>query len=238
VKVLDATVALRASNYESVQRLAEAAASADPENAEAWFLQGLVADLRRNLPVAEQNYRKAAQAAPQSPEYSNNLARALLEQGKFDESINEYRKISDFPLAFVERALAHWAKSEFGPAKDAQRDALKMLSDTNLEKNFYNRREWVFRLEDTGVALGPVMDKRCYVELEEAATRRLAGDASVDFPPKTCADPRHELRLLVAHDLCRFVPSALKEKADALREGLAQTDDCPRLKFESARNTL
>ena len=47
----------------------------------------------RETAGAVENYKKAVDAAPDSPQYRGNLARGLLELGKFREALQEYRKI-------------------------------------------------------------------------------------------------------------------------------------------------
>lgn len=226
--VIDATYNLRREeNYEKARALAKAATQADPQNAEAWFLLGLDRDLAGESGGAEEHYRKAATAAPDSPQYRSNLARLLLDDGQFDKAIGEYRKVRQFPLARLEQALGHWAKGEFDNALAAQRDALRMLGDAALMDSYFNRRMWQFPLPV--VQLPKVEDRHCYASIEEAATRRLAGDAAVAFPPTVCGDPPVEIAKLVADDLCRFVDGPQPEFADragALRLALRLPAAC------------
>jgi tetratricopeptide (TPR) repeat protein len=234
--ILEAQYWLRQGNYDTARSLAEAASKEDQNNAEAWFLLGLDRDLSGDTAAAVDHYRKAVDAAPASPQYRSNLARGLLELGKFHDALQEYRKIRQFPLARVEQALAHWAQGEMREAADAERDALKMLGDAGLSTRFYNRRAWLFRLPNKGVRLSSPEDKRCYALLGEAASRRLAGEAAVAFPPAECNNPPLELRELLADDLCRFVDRpqpTLSAAARSLRQGLAMPEDCT----ESIRNT-
>jgi tetratricopeptide (TPR) repeat protein len=234
--VLEAQYWLRQWNYDKARSLVEAAVKEDQNNAEAWFLPGLDRDLSGDTAAAVENYRKAVEAAPSSPHYCSNLARGLLELGIFHEALQEYRKISQFPLARVEQALAHWAQGEMREAADAARDALKMLGDAGLSTRFYNRRAWLFRLPNKGIRLSSPEDKRCYALLGEAASRRLAGEAAVAFPPSECHDPPQAIRELLADDLCRFVDRpqpTLSAAARSLRQGLAMPEDCT----GSIRNT-
>lgn len=234
--VLDATYWLRQEDYGKVRDLATAATQADERNAEAWFMRGLLEDLAGNLALAENHYRKATLAAPDSPQYRNNLAHVLFDTRRLDEAITEYRKISQFPLARLEQALIHWTKGEMALARDAQWDALKMLEDRELMKHSYNLRSWVFTLvnfplpNNEGVRLIKPVDKFCYARLAEAASRRLVGEASATFPPADCAEPPVEIRQLVADDLCRYVDTpqpGLAEIAAELRRALNHPTTCP-----------
>ena len=234
--ILEAQYWLRQENYDKARTLVEAASKEDQNNAEAWFLLGLDRDLSGDTAAAVDHYRKAVDAAPASPQYRSNLARGLLELGRFHEALQEYRKISQFPLARVEQALAHWAQGEMRQAADAERDALKMLGDAKLSSRFYNRRAWLFRLPNKGIRLSSPEDKRCYALLGEAASRRLAGEVAVAFPPSECNDPPLAIRELLADDLCRFVDRpqpTLSAAARSLRQELAMPEDCT----ESIRNT-
>lgn len=231
VNVLLAQYWLWKQDYDQARSSAEAARTADAKNAEAWFLLGLNLDLAGDVRGAKEHYRRATEAAQDSPQYRNNLAHALLELGSFDEAIQEYRLVRQFPLAPVERALAHWAKGELGDAADAQASAIRMLEDAVLSDRFYNRREWIFLLRDigTGIGLGPLKDKRCYAELGEAASQRLKGEA-VAFPPADCRRAPVGLRELVAHDLCQFVDKwqpTLRATARELRQALGMPGECP-----------
>ena len=225
--VLEAAGWVRENDYGHARRRAEAAIGEDPKNAEAWFLLGLVLDLTGE-PGAVDHYRKATEAAPDSPQYRGNLARALLDQGEYDEALREYRKVKQYPLARVEQGLAHWAKGELGEAADAQRAAVTMLDDAELSKRFYNRREWLFQLPDKGIGLGS-RDKRCYAVLAEAASHRLAGKAD-PFPALRCKEPSLWVRELLADDLCRFVDApqpAFSAEAGRLRQELDMPENCP-----------
>jgi tetratricopeptide (TPR) repeat protein len=228
--VLQATNLLRKGDFDNARLLVERALKADEKNAEAWFLLGFDAYLAGDTAAATSHYRKAADAAPESPQYGSSLARALLDTGKVDASLKLFRTISQFPLARVEQALAHWAKGEMREAADAQRDTVKMLDDPTLMDRFYNRRGWVFRLPHKGIILSRSDDKRCYALLGESASRTLAGDTATAFPPPTCSAPPLEIRELVADDLCRFVDlrqPGLAAAVESLRQALGQAETCP-----------
>jgi tetratricopeptide (TPR) repeat protein len=219
----------RREDYDQARSLAQSALESDPQHAEAWFLLGLDYDLNGKLEDAIVHYRQAVEIAPDSPPYRNNLAHALLELGRYEEALSEYRLIIQFPLARVEQALALWALGRLDEAAESQRQALAMLGDTALMGSFFNRRSWMFTLSKQGVRLPVVEEKRCYARLGEAASRRLAGEMDAEgFPPPGCAFPH--LKALVADDLCRYVEAvqpSLALTAQRLRQMLGQTGSCP-----------
>ena len=228
--VLEAALAIKGGDFSGAGKSLETAVTADPANAQAWFLLGLVHDLTGEDGDAIAAYRRAVDLAPQSPQYRSNLARTLLDGGAADAAIEQYRQISQFPLARIEQALAHWARGEWGEAAEAQRAALAMLDDAKLMDNPANRLGWRFELRDqappnNGVQLASLADKRCYALLGQAVSRRLAGKPWV--LPKCGSQEVAPLaiRRLVADDLCRFVDHyqpALKPAASALRRALDQ----------------
>ena len=219
----------RDEDRDKARALVSQALKADPQYAEAWFLQGLDHDLNGKLDDAIEAYGKAVTLAPDSPPYRNNLAHTLLESGRYEKALDEYRRISQFPLAQVEQALALWALGRLDEAGEAQRQALAMLGDAALMGSFFNRRAWVFTLSDQGVRLQGLEEKRCYALLGEAASRELAGGVGAAvFPREDCA--LAHLRLLVADDLCRYVEAAQPSLAPAalrLRRALGQAQACP-----------
>ena len=226
--VLEATMAMRQKNYDKARETLQIAVNSDPRNAEAWFLLGLDRDLAGDVEKAADHYRKAVELAPDSPQYRSNLARMLLDHSKLDQAIQEYQKISQFPLARVEQALGHWAKGEMREAGDAQRDALTMLDNEVFQVQFYNLLSWIFPLAK--VQLTKQEDKRCYVLLAVSASRRLAGKTEDPFPPKACNDPPKAVSKLLADDLCRFVDlpqPSLAAAAGGLRGALGQPEICP-----------
>jgi Flp pilus assembly protein TadD len=85
--ILEAQYWVRKENYDKARSLAEAASKEDQNNAEAWFLLGLDRDLSGDTAAAVDHYRKAVDAAPESPQYRSNLARGLLELSKFQEAL-------------------------------------------------------------------------------------------------------------------------------------------------------
>jgi tetratricopeptide (TPR) repeat protein len=229
--VLAATRHLARNEVEQVRAPAAAATQAAPANAEGWYLLGWDRELAGETAAAIPYYQKAADLAKSSPQYRNNLARALLETGQVAAALQEYRQIDRFPLARLEQGLGYWAQGCWREAIDARVDALRMLDEAPLMEVYYNRRDWRFFLPDQGVRLAALADKRCYAQLGEAAARRLAGETA-DFPPKDCDRPPVEIARLVADDLCRFVDGyqpGRRQVTRALRRALRQPETCPRI---------
>ena len=229
--VLYATYLLGKGDYDEARKLATVAKDRDANNAEAWSLLGLDLALSGDWRGAAKHYTKATLAAPDSPQYRGNLARALLEAGDVDRAIAEYRTVGALPLPLIERGLAHWAKGEWEEALDARADAVKDLDQARASTEFYDRRDWIFLLLDKGkgVRLVTREDKRCYAILAESASRVLAGEAAVVFPPRECGHVPLAIRELLADDLCRFVdapqPSHAAE-AGMLRQAIGMPVDC------------
>jgi predicted Zn-dependent protease len=229
--VLEARYWLRVPDYEKAGALAEQALKEDERNAEAWFVLGLRREQAGDAQKAIEHYRKALEAAPESPQYRNSLARALLETGKPDDALAEFKTIREFPLARLEEATAYWAKGDMRQAAAAQKEAASMLDNSQLASRYHNRREWTFRVPpgNNGVSLSTGADKACYAKLSEAASRSLAGESGVAFPPAGCEQPRKEVGALLADRLCRFVEKpqpAMAGTANRLRRSLGVTGAC------------
>jgi tetratricopeptide (TPR) repeat protein len=228
--VLEARYWLRLPDYAKAGALAEQAVKADRKHAEAWFVLGLHHEHAGDISQAVEHYRKAADAAPGSPTYRSSLARGLLEMGKPDEALVEFRSIRDFAHARLEEAMAHWAKGDMRQAADAQREALSMLGDAGVSGRYHNRREWMFPVGKNGARLSTVEDKLCYARLGESASRSLAGESAVAFPPAGCERTRQAVREVVAEKLCRFVAKpqpSLGATVSRLRRSLGMSEGCP-----------
>jgi tetratricopeptide (TPR) repeat protein len=210
---------------------ATAATQADEKHAEAWNLRGLGDYMMRNPAAATEDYRRAADNGPDSPQYRSNYARSLLEQGQVGDAVREYGLVKNYALARVEGALALWAQGNISDAGAWQREALKILDDDAVEHKFYNRRSWVFFLPERGVELIPQKDKRCYAQLGLAVTEQFSDSPSAPFPPPACSEKEMWvwIRKLVADDICRFLemPNAqFAQKASLLRQRLGEGQPC------------
>ena len=231
--VMDATLAMHREAFAGAAATLGDAVIADPRNAEAWFLLGLVRDLAGDKQKAIGDYRQAAALAPESPQYGSNLARVLLDQGDAAAAVAQYRRLGGFPLARIEQALGHWALGQWREAAQAQGEALALLDDQALMARPSNRLGWRFALTDRpppddGVHLANAADKRCYALLGQAVSLRLAGGTA---PLPGCPEAHQDaIRTLVADDLCRFVdrdPLARKAAVGPLRRALGQPATCP-----------
>ena len=231
LRVFDATMVLRQNNSDEAQKILTPAVAADPNNAEAWYLLGYIQDLAGHVQEAMDYYQKAVVAAPESPQYRSNWARALLDTGKIDDAITEYDKIAQFPLARIEQALAYWSQGKFAEAAGAQGNAVQMLENDTLMTNFNNRRLWWFELpNNNNVRLPTTNEKLCYALLAESASLTLAQDRATTFPPDKCSKPPSHIRELLADNLCRYVDLRQPQfaaRAAELREIMGQPKICP-----------
>ncbi len=230
--VLEARYLLRKPDYDKAGLLAEQAVKSDNAYAEGWFLLGVQREHTGDSARAVDNFRIASEKASDSPLYRSSLARALLEAGKTDDALAEFRKVRDFPLARLDEAMAHWAKGDMRQALAAQREALGMLENTELSGRYYNRREWMYRLAPgaNGVRLASREEKLCYARLGESASRALAGESAAAVLPPGCERAPKEMHELLAAQLCRFVDKpqpALRQTAGRLRRALGQSEHCP-----------
>lgn len=230
--VIQAARLLRESKPAEMEKQLKDALKADPRHAEAYNLLGLARQHRDgDVQAAADSYRRAAELAPDSPQYRDNLAATLLEKGDYANAIAEYRGIHRFPLARVEEAKAHWALGRFADARARLEDAVNGLQDEAMSKELPNRRAWEFYFGDHGYRLAAPGDKRCYAALLLSVAGLLKDGKR--FVPDACvgAEKKRYLRDLLADDLCRYVitphPTAPAAKsAEALRRALGETVAC------------
>jgi hypothetical protein len=107
-----------------------------------------------------------------------------------------------------------------------------MLENSELTGRYHNRRAWMFRVaqKNTDVHLASNEDQLCYARLGESASRSLAGESAVAFPPSGCKRPPVAIRELLADNLCRFVDRpqpSLGAAAQRLRVSLGMNARCP-----------
>lgn len=213
---------------------------AESTHAEAWSLRALVigtylGDVQSALPW----YAKAASLDAANPAYAANVARALLDLGRYEEAVGRYRVIHGYVLAHAERALGQWALGRFDDAAQSLEEAQSLRASKDSidpDRVPYNTRSWLFRfryVQDAGIELN-AWDQDCYVALNLMMSYRLADPArpAFPYPPKTCPKPREKLRFLVADDLCRFVDEnrpALAATTRALRHLLVGQEACDTL---------
>jgi len=226
--VLRAQNEMREGQWDAARKTADLATQGDPRHAEAWFVRGSVQDANGELKAAEADYRRAADLAPESPHYRNNLAHTQLEDGRFEEAIASYERIKRFALAPLEQAKAHWARGEFGLAAERQQAAISLLERADADQDGFNTRAWTFygrRL----VQLGPTADKQCYAHWSLAASLRLAGGTQSAFPPLACPTPVCAVKQALDFDLDRYVRGvdpAVQQAVTTLRNQLGDTDRC------------
>jgi Flp pilus assembly protein TadD len=74
----------------------------EPNIAEAHFDIGRILDLEGNPDAALPEYMTAAKLSPGTPRYRNNLADLYFRHEDYDQAIEEYGRIEQFPLAALE----------------------------------------------------------------------------------------------------------------------------------------
>jgi len=81
-----------AGRLDEAQSMLSAALQADPGQAEAHFLQGVVEEARGHLDLAEANYRRAIYLAPSHAEALQHMALLLKAQGRSQAASHLHRR--------------------------------------------------------------------------------------------------------------------------------------------------
>jgi protein O-GlcNAc transferase len=91
-KLLAAVNLHGAGQQAEAERLYREIVEAEPGNADAWHLLGIVAYQRRDFPAAAERIRKAIGLADRNATFFSNLGLVLQAQGKLSEAILQYRR--------------------------------------------------------------------------------------------------------------------------------------------------
>lgn len=220
-----------------------AALRIDPSHPAANNLQGLAYDANGQPVEADVYYSSAMREAPSVPQFGTNHARALLDMGRASDAVPAFERWEDRSiLAFVEKALAHWALGEWNEAARSQDYALKRLVDENVASQRANRRyDWIFfyRVYDQHQQVVPkrtdlgAAERACYVAMGQKVSQALAASSVQPWvlPPECGAGVLvDDVQLVVAADLCRYVIARQPERASVAqalrRDGLKQAQPC------------
>lgn len=231
--VLRAELEIKSGRHDDARALLKAALGQDPQHAHAAFVLGYLADLHGDDRSAIDHYLEAVKESPLSPRYRNNLARAYLDAGRTEEALKEYSRISQFPLARAEEALAYWTKGRWPTAADLQRQAIQEIDNEAIMGLPPNRAEWRFEIGSAArtaehIRLPSAGEKRCYVRLGLWVSEQLIEGGQDEASVPDCEPERTGLRALVAADLCRYLSdSALPLQISKLRHALDAEPHCP-----------
>ena len=178
----------------------------EPRLAEAYFDMGVILT-GEDPDLALKQYQKAAQLSPGTPRYHSNLADLYFRLSDYDEAIEEYGQVIEFPLSALEAAKIYRLQGKLDDALGREEDAIRWLKKPS-EQSAEGQNAWTFDISPTlKVRLGPIAEKECYAELELAMTRFLHGDegqaGAVTAAFGKCSSRQHELKDILRSELHR-----------------------------------
>ncbi len=124
-------IAAREGRFEDANQLFDSALRSGPANPEILTDQGYCYYIQGDLPAAERSLRDAVAMQPRHPRANNNLAVVVGLQGRFDESLSLFRRISDLPEAYANLAYVYTQRGMLDEAFETYNKALTM--DNSLE---------------------------------------------------------------------------------------------------------
>lgn len=143
-------------NYPSALSALLKAQELDPQNPLILNNLGQVYFLREKYELAEKQFRKAIELQKDYTDARNNLARVLIEEGKFAEAEKELNIVlADLTYGGADRAyinlgLAKFNQKQFPQAEQAFIKVLKLRSDDCVASDYYGRS--IFEQKDYGRA--------------------------------------------------------------------------------------
>ena len=187
-----------------------------PNLPEAHFRLGILSDLAGDSQAAAKHYDEAFRRAPDSPRYGNNLAYLALKQGQYQQAIQHYHAIDNYPLAKLEVSKAYWAIGEWDSARENQQQAIELLDNPDIANLPQNRDPWYFDTWDgkPEVHFKSWQEKHCYAELLLAATMALNNDQGLPAGLSPCTETTLDVKSAVAADLRHFVECAKTGKPE------------------------
>jgi tetratricopeptide (TPR) repeat protein len=173
----------------------EKAIKLNPSLAEAHFTLGVLYDQQDRWDEAKAEYVKAAEVSQSTPKYRNNLAYFYFKQGDYGKAIEEYGKISEYPLSALELARIYWLRGELKQARDIQAQAIGWLNDERVMTKAENQDPWYFEVGKEGIEFYDLEEKKAYAFYSLCATFFLLGQ---DQEARAFADKARALG--VAHE--------------------------------------
>ena len=124
----------------------------DPKNPAIQNNLGLVYFMRQRYDLAEKHARRALSINNKYSEARNNLARILIEEGKFQDAEKEIRIVIDdltYPSvdkAYVNLGLAQFNQKNYSEAKESFLHAMNASRDNCVANAYYGRS--IFEMKD------------------------------------------------------------------------------------------
>ena len=129
----------------------------DPSNPLVYNELGQVYFMRERYETAEQQFRKAVSLQKEYTDARNNLARVLIEEGKYAEAEKEINTVladltyGSTDRAYVNLGLAKFNQKQYPQAEDAFFKVLKIKPDDCVASDYYGRS--IFEQKDYGRAV-------------------------------------------------------------------------------------
>lgn len=117
----------------------------DPKNPTTQNNLGLLYFMRQRYELSEKHIRQALQIKPEYSDARNNLARVLIERGRFPEAIQEAQVVTQDltytspEKAYVNLSMAYFRAAQYEQAKRASLKAIEYQRDNCLAHNYYGR---------------------------------------------------------------------------------------------------
>lgn len=146
------------------------AAQLNPQLAEAHFGLGVLSDQLGQIEAAKEAYVKAVEISQSTAKYRNNLAYLYFKQHDYRTAIEEYGRISNYPLADLEIAKSYWFLGDLERALTSQKQALHRLNDATIMAQPENQDPWYFETGDEGIELNSLDEKKWYATYAQAVT--------------------------------------------------------------------
>jgi len=112
------------------------------ELAEAYFDLAVVYFEQGDWEAAEKLLNEDKVKSTETPKYRSLLANIYVKQERYQEALQEYGKISSYPLAALESAKIHWLHKQWPDAVKLQKQALSWLDDQTLMAQTENQEFW------------------------------------------------------------------------------------------------
>jgi len=158
----------------------------DPLNPAVQNNLGLVYFMRQRLDLAEKHLRNALGLNSHFSDARNNLARVLIEQGRFKEAEKETRIVIDdltYPSvekAYINLGLAQFNQKNYGESKQSFLNAINAVRDNCIANTYYGRS---------------------FFELQDYANAATALDTAIGFCQRALFDEPHYYSALTYYRL-------------------------------------